>query len=677
MVNWWESPFRVFQTNIREIDAGLDVERHVAEIKKMGANTWLLNTAGIVSFYPSKLPFQHPSAWLKDRPSGDLIGDAVEAAHQQGVRVVSRIDFSKLHQDVYEEHPDWFFVAADGQNQIYNGLFSTCPSGPYYQEKSLEIIDEVMENYDNDGFFFNWFSFSERDYSRRLWGPCHCVNCQEAFRAETGMEVPSVEDWSDPAWVKHIEFKRRVLADVSGQIRDRIRQKPGVCLLLRQTSDVTMHEVNGSVDRPLPLWRYWPGENAKLDHGTDASKPVVTNVVLFLDLPYRFSAEQPGLVSIYGAQVLAHKVNPWIYVLGTLDQPDRKNFEAGSVILKFSRDHQDLYENTTACPKVVLVQSTKSMERYGLDRGEALVQNAFRGSYRVLIEHHIPFTIIEDTDLPAKQASGELSRYDCLVLPNVAAMSDEEAAALDEYVAGGGGIVMTYESGLFNADANKRNGFALQAMAGTRVEARREDMRSAYLRITSPDDLPDTELTKFIMVDGSFLYTDAGDGAESSLKLIPPSRVGPPEVTYWDYETDHPGRITRKHGAGKVIYFPWQVDALFFGLSLPEHSQLIASAVEEVSSGGRQVSGDIPPQVEVVLAEQHGGGRTLVHLINYSGHQDRSFHPAIELRDIAIKINDRQITRCTSTVTGAVLETRDDGAFVLPSLGWMDVLVCE
>jgi len=127
---WWESPFRIFQTNIREIDAGLDEKRVVRDILSFGANTWLLNTAGIVSFYPSKLPFQHPSPWLKDRPSGDLIGDAIREAHANNIRVISRADFSKVHQDVYEAHPDWCFVSAKGQHQIYNGLYSTCPSGP-------------------------------------------------------------------------------------------------------------------------------------------------------------------------------------------------------------------------------------------------------------------------------------------------------------------------------------------------------------------------------------------------------------------------------------------------------------------------------------------------------------------------------------------------------------------
>jgi len=62
-----------------------------------GANAWLLNAAGIVSFYPSRLDYQHPSPWLRERASGDLIGDAVEAAHRRDVRLIARCDFSKLH----------------------------------------------------------------------------------------------------------------------------------------------------------------------------------------------------------------------------------------------------------------------------------------------------------------------------------------------------------------------------------------------------------------------------------------------------------------------------------------------------------------------------------------------------------------------------------------------------
>lgn len=84
---WWRKPFRVFQTNIREVDSGLYVERNVREILNFGCSVWLLNAGGIVSQYPSKLSYQHPSPWLNDRRGGDLLRDAVEEAHKHGVHV--------------------------------------------------------------------------------------------------------------------------------------------------------------------------------------------------------------------------------------------------------------------------------------------------------------------------------------------------------------------------------------------------------------------------------------------------------------------------------------------------------------------------------------------------------------------------------------------------------------
>jgi hypothetical protein len=160
------------------------------------------------------------------------------------------------------------------------------------------------------------------------------------------------------------------------------------------------------------------------------------------------------------------------------------------------------------------------------------------------------------------------------------------------------------------------------------------------------------------------------------MSLIPPSQYGPPEKIYWDGETEHPGLVHLSHGKGRISYFPWQVDALFHKHSLPEHSRLLASALERVSGSGRQVAGDIPPQVEVVLAEQPEQGRTLIHLVNYSGHQDRSFFPPIELRDIGIRLTDSVVTHARSVALGHDLDLVD-GTITLSSLGWTDVLVCR
>ena len=83
---WWHEPFDMFQTNLREIDALLDVETVLDAIQEHGAGVWLLNVGGILSHFPSTLPFQSRNPLLEERPGGDLVGDAIEAAHRRGVR---------------------------------------------------------------------------------------------------------------------------------------------------------------------------------------------------------------------------------------------------------------------------------------------------------------------------------------------------------------------------------------------------------------------------------------------------------------------------------------------------------------------------------------------------------------------------------------------------------------
>ena len=677
---WWHQPFRVFQTNIREIDAGLDERRVVRDILGFGANTWLLNTAGIVSFYPSRLPFQHPSPWLSKRASGDLIGDAIKEAHANNIRVISRADFSKVHQDVYEAHPDWCFVSARGQHQVYNGLYSTCPSGPYYQEKSIEIIAEVLANYPTDGFFFNWFNFSMRDYSGAYHGICQCVHCQERFRARFGLTLPKEEDWADPAYLRWREYTRETLSELAGRIRAAIKARnPDVALILRQNPDVIMHEVNNAVDRPLPLWKYWAGEVGRESRTAYPDKPVTINSVMFLDLPYRFSAEQPGLVALHLAQTIALGINPYAYVLGTTDQPDRKNYGIVREMMSFHRDHLGYYAGLRSAAKVAIVSSVRSEERYGRAEGVAKVQQARRGAFRALVEGHIPFDILPDEHLVESARAGRLASYECIVLPNVAALDDEQLSVLDSYVEQGGGLVATYDSSAFDADGRPRGVFGLRSLGVEAITARREGphaMRSAYLRVTRREDLPDSEDTDFVAIDRAFLYVRTRPGATPAFTLIPPSRYGPPEKIYWEVETDHPGLIWHRYGEGRTAYFPWPVDALFYSHSLPEHRTLLVNAIARVSAGGRQVETNAPPQVEVVVGEQPTGA-TLIHLINYSGHQEHSFHEPLPIRDIRVVLRGGSATHARSTWLRQDLpveQTAGGVAFTVPTLGQFDMI---
>src|SRR5699024_9638141 len=114
MSKWWDEPFRTFQTNLREIDAGLDVDKVADFIVDYGADTWLLSTAGIITNYPSALDCQTVNPALSERASRDLIGDAVAAAQARGIRVLGRLDFSKVDARRAEEYPQWCYLSPEG-----------------------------------------------------------------------------------------------------------------------------------------------------------------------------------------------------------------------------------------------------------------------------------------------------------------------------------------------------------------------------------------------------------------------------------------------------------------------------------------------------------------------------------------------------------------------------------
>ena len=50
---WWLTPHRLLQTNLREIDATMDIDQYVREVKEFGANIVLFNVGGIVVNYPT------------------------------------------------------------------------------------------------------------------------------------------------------------------------------------------------------------------------------------------------------------------------------------------------------------------------------------------------------------------------------------------------------------------------------------------------------------------------------------------------------------------------------------------------------------------------------------------------------------------------------------------------
>ena len=162
---WWNrAPYRLVQTNLREIDATMDVDAYVQSMVDANANIVLINVGGIVANYPTKLPYHFRNTFMK----GDLVGDLIKGLHSKGIRVIGRFDFSKINETLAAQKPEWLYVSTAGKNVNYNGQVHTCPNGGYQQEYGKEILKEAITTYPLDGIFFNMIGYTTTDYSGNL-----------------------------------------------------------------------------------------------------------------------------------------------------------------------------------------------------------------------------------------------------------------------------------------------------------------------------------------------------------------------------------------------------------------------------------------------------------------------------------------------------------------------------
>ena len=153
MADWWHNKtWRFIQTNLREIDMlDIDAERVVADMQSFKANVLMINAAGIIASYPTKLPYHFQSPFLE----GDSLQTIITACHRADIRVMARTDFSKVRFPIYEAHPEWASLTDAGEIIEYNGDVQVCLNGGYQQEYALRIIEELLTTHDFDGVFFN------------------------------------------------------------------------------------------------------------------------------------------------------------------------------------------------------------------------------------------------------------------------------------------------------------------------------------------------------------------------------------------------------------------------------------------------------------------------------------------------------------------------------------------
>lgn len=639
---WWrDNNLRLIQTNLRITDAKKNIVEMVDRYESLNANAVLINTAGIVSFYPSELECEYVNPFLN---GFDFLGELMDECHRRGLRVINRFDFSKIHESIYRLHPRWAYIGENGNRITYNGLISTCVNGEYQKEKSLEIIDEVLSRYDSDGVFFNMFGYVTRDYSNNYYGICHCDSCRKAFMDFSGFSLPPEDCDDDEVLTAYRIFQKETVKDRLRTIYEAVKKHGehiAVCNYADDYVDIVMSESNTEVTRPYPIWDYMTSENVMKVYGGLGGKTSGDISINASSLDYRFHGISTPLLKHRFYEALAAGGQLLWCIIGTFDDyPDRKNLSVVADIFGLHKSFERYFGNRRILGNIVLVYP---------EDGNTEAIKEFRGIFRSLKEEHMLFSVVGDGHLKMEHLIGKDL---CIVPDSVEPVLPKILSKADVKV-------------LWTGARWKKSGLDLTCLFPDSDEGNSCDVKWHYADMSS---------------GWAFLMGDAvcfPERVETDLEMLSAGIFGPPELCGGNNPT---GRklVLRSEQGTLLAFYPGK---LYYSYGFFEHKSIFIKELEHFVSENL-ITTDAPSSVEVSVCE--GPDFISIYCISHAGFNGTSFSDPAVIREFEIRITcDERFRNLCSVLkydsdvsvafereeNEAIVKIRDFKDFVMVNIG--------
>jgi type 1 glutamine amidotransferase len=232
-----------------------------------------------------------------------------------------------------------------------------------------------------------------------------------------------------------------------------------------------------------------------------------------------------------------------------------------------------------------------------------------------LIEARMPFEMLHDRTLD------RAGRFKLLLLPNIAALSNEQCEQIRAFVENGGSVLATYQTSLFDENGAQRPDFGLAGLFGVSWRKTLDGpIPNSYLRVEETGrrhplmkGLEDAEL----LINGTYQLAvePTAQFEPPFLTAIPQYPSLPMEKNIWGVKkTDKPGVFLRRLGKGRVVYFPWDIDRVYWEVMVDDHGRLLRNAIDWALDEERPVTVAGLGMLDVTVWKQRSS--MTVHLVN-------------------------------------------------------------
>lgn len=610
-----------------EILSRFDAKQIVANLVRANADSCHFWAEAISDYYygavDDQLQLAHRHKSLRGR---DLIRELTQEAKASGINVLvytsahSSWDFSRLHPES---------VMKDSQGKPIPP--EICFNSAQFLELQKARSAFLLSNYEVPGLFFDMMNYPFDKLA------CYCDICSKLFHDQYGIDLPKSPERTD-MWEKFLDFRYESNARFARNLKQYLRgQFPGRLICFNYHGQMPF------------AWQvgFRPVGHASL-----------SDVTLAEDFASRFSQQYPSVTAAYLAGVRPGAVFQLMTDMtlggyGDFTQRPVADLKWGlftgkmrggnvMVIEKILHDYstrpavydmigeafrevkekEPLFDHP-GHREVGVYYSLRTRDWYDQYNSDAYERCIF-GAYRALTDLHYQTEFVFDESADLKR----LQQFPVVFLANAAVLTEPEVQNLRKYVAEGGSVLATWETGLYDTKGNLQKDYSLADLLGVHYGGHLDQKWRTqfgdpdpqvepwhFIRFSSGAWTRDVHADLDLPVIGRPIIIKA-DGAQlfGELRTALPGGRPPGMAGCSPWKTVGSAMAVHALGKGKIVYFPVPLACQYSTpRALPDHRNLIRNALRHLYSV-REVAVDAPVNVESVVMHGAKRGEYIVHM---------------------------------------------------------------
>lgn len=701
-----ETPLAVLEEN--EMPVWKDAHEVLDAVVSMGASMIRYPAIrwGVHSFDSSAYLPKYPG--LGER---NLFGEIFSLFKTKGLKVTAYCHYGGvLHSEVMKYRDDWGARNLDGDPLDWNGNhFKGCLSNDSFTHAMNEAIYELCSKYSIDALYIDGPAWYCED--------CFCESCKNKYRYLFGEDLPGKISFADGTRQKYNRMRENIIATVLRNLRNRLVEWPVLPLFYNTLIGYNPYSFLGQAERNKV---YGNGANTAEVHRPGSFWQIYECIRLGEALKgVAYSYLPPGPyetlrnfdnqeVDVLGFACLMHGSTPKLGTVSTFIS-DKTGASGMASYVNYSNKHKDIYYKAAPLKETGLVYCRMGIENFAKDDASKY-KDYFNGAFRAMVQEHIHFDCLFDTQISEERLDG----YRSLYIPGGFTFSRDKSAILEKFVKAGGSLLLTGKFGLLDESGKHRNNFVAPDLCGcdfvseepARFCRDREYRHAgplygyslvpeAYLKFREEKThwpfssenrlLPVSDaVVGFVGMPRKIEYciVNARKTADTLADLYLPSGGAFGAPLEFPFGTP-PGIIINRLGTGKVIYVSAPIEMHYFRRGLTETRKLFRKIFSILLDNDFAVDIDAPSGVIMNIAEDKGN--YYLHLLNYCGtmhEKSYSVDCIVPVRDLKVSFSRRlsgatEVTRLRSSKTTGLCDENGRRMFKIPELKISDTYILK